>query len=84
MNNPPRKSKNTRANNIEINPEGNEVISNDRKKRHKTESINPIPSKSKISQCSKWKTSKNTPMVVYETKDEKNQDDKQREDKGSK
>ena len=84
LNNPPRKRRNTRANNVEINPEGNKGISNAKKKRHKTESINPIPNKSKSRLCSKCKTSKNDPLVVYETKDNKNQNDKHREDKVSK
>ena len=84
MNNPPRKRSSTCSNNVEINPEVNKAIPNKRKKRHKTQSINLIPYKSKNRLCLKCKTSKNDPLVVYKTKVDKNQDDKRREDKVSK
>ena len=58
------KNRNTCAINVEINPEGNESISNERKKRHNTQSINPIPKMSKNRQCLKCKISNNDPMVV--------------------
>ena len=75
------KRRNTRANNVEINPEGNEGISNERKKRQKTESINPIPKISKNRKFSKCKTSKNASMAIYKPKYDKPKDYKHKEDK---
>ena len=65
MNNPPRKRRNAHANNFEINPKVNEGISNKKKKRQKTESINAIPNKTKSRLCSKCKTFENASLVVY-------------------